>query len=66
MAHALKRISYAASDPENNQFSLLAREPKGRTDVQYCHAFRTFDSREVSMDLCVGLYIGSGVGSGVV
>lgn len=48
MAHALKRISYAACDPEYQQFSFLAREPKGRTDIQYCHAFRTQTSQEVS------------------
>ncbi|XP_045131139.1 tensin-1-like isoform X2 [Portunus trituberculatus] len=41
MAHALRRISYATCDPENRQFSFLAREPKGHFSLQYCHAFLT-------------------------
>ena len=47
MAHALKRISYATCDPDNCQFSFLAREPKGHTNIQYCHAFVTKTSQEV-------------------
>ncbi len=47
MAHALKRISYATCDPEFCQFSFLAREPKGHTSIQYCHAFITKSSDEV-------------------
>ncbi|XP_045161115.2 tensin-1-like isoform X2 [Mercenaria mercenaria] len=41
MAHALKRISYAACDPEHRQFAFLAREPKGHINIQFCHAFIT-------------------------
>ncbi|XP_041377985.1 uncharacterized protein LOC121390269 [Gigantopelta aegis] len=41
MAHALKRISYATCDPEARQFSFMAREPEGETDIQFCHAFIT-------------------------
>ncbi|KAH3817308.1 hypothetical protein DPMN_118841, partial [Dreissena polymorpha] len=41
MAHALKRISYAACDPEHCQFAFLAREPKGHIKIQFCHAFIT-------------------------
>ena len=47
MAHALKRISYATCDPEFCQFSFLAREPKGHTASQYCHAFITKTADEV-------------------
>ena len=47
MAHALKRISYATCDPEFCQFSFLAREPKGQTCMQYCHAFITKTPDEV-------------------
>lgn len=52
MAHALKRISYATCDPEYCQFSFLAREPKGHTAVQYCHAFITKTSDEVVFIFC--------------
>lgn len=48
MAHALKRISYATCDPDNSQFSFLAREPRGQSNIQYCHAFITKSSEEVS------------------
>lgn len=41
MAHALKRISYAACDPDFCQFAFLAREPKGHINIQFCHAFVT-------------------------
>jgi len=41
MAHALRRISYATSDPDFCQFSFLAREPKGQANAQYCHTFIT-------------------------
>ncbi|XP_064611165.1 tensin-1-like isoform X2 [Liolophura sinensis] len=46
MAHALKRISYASCDPDNRQFSFLAREPKGHINVQFCHAFQSDTSDE--------------------
>ncbi|ESO89958.1 hypothetical protein LOTGIDRAFT_234069 [Lottia gigantea] len=46
MAHALKRISYATCDPDWCQFSVLAREPKGHMNVQYCHAFITNTNEE--------------------
>jgi hypothetical protein len=48
MAHALKRISYAACDPEHRQFAFLAREPKGHINIQFCHAFITKTPEEVS------------------
>ncbi|GFR69655.1 SH2 domain-containing protein 5 [Elysia marginata] len=41
MEHSLKRIWYATCDPEHQQFSFLAREPKTSAEVQYCHAFVT-------------------------
>ncbi|XP_055958510.1 uncharacterized protein LOC126827120 isoform X2 [Patella vulgata] len=46
MAHALKRISYATCDPDWCQFSVLAREPKGQMNVQFCHAFITNTQEE--------------------
>ncbi|XP_076472800.1 uncharacterized protein LOC143302133 [Babylonia areolata] len=39
MHHELKRISYAACDPQHHQFSFLAREK--HLNIQYCHTFRT-------------------------
>ncbi|KAF6213321.1 hypothetical protein GE061_011040 [Apolygus lucorum] len=39
MAHALRRISYATCEPNNSQFSFLAREPRAHFSQQYCHAF---------------------------
>lgn len=48
MAHALKRISYATCNPEQRQFSFLAREPKSQSAHQYCHAFTTQTEEEVS------------------
>uniref|UniRef100_T1JKY9 PID domain-containing protein n=1 Tax=Strigamia maritima TaxID=126957 RepID=T1JKY9_STRMM len=47
MAHALRRVSYATCDPENCQFSFLAREPKGHFSLQYCHSFLTQSSEQV-------------------
>ena len=48
MAHALKRISYAACDPDFCQFAFLAREPKGHINIQFCHAFVTQTSEQVT------------------
>lgn len=48
MAHALRRISFATCDPENRQFSFLAREPNGHFSLQYCHSFLAADSKAVS------------------
>ena len=50
MAHALKRISYAACDPDFCQFAFLAREPKGHINIQFCHAFVTQTPEEVKID----------------
>ncbi|KAI5712052.1 hypothetical protein M8J75_005327 [Diaphorina citri] len=41
MAHALKRISYATSDPNQLQFCFVARQPKGHFSQQFCHTFLT-------------------------
>lgn len=47
MAHALKRISYATSDLQHNQFCFLAREPNGHYTNQFCHLFITSSAQQV-------------------
>ena len=47
MAHALRRISYATCDPNNAQFSFVAREPHGHCNFQYCHSFLGQSSEQV-------------------
>ena len=47
MVHALKRIAFATCSPEHRHFSFVAREPRGSTDVQFCHAFLTRSAAEV-------------------
>jgi hypothetical protein len=48
MAHALKRISYATSDPNQLQFCFVARQPKGHFSQQFCHTFLTKTAEQVT------------------
>lgn len=63
MAHALRRVSYATCVSEHKQFALLAREPNGEANVQYCHLFVTDTHKQVCirfsiiLNRCIGKYI---------